>query len=143
MAPEAWEDSGTLDPAGRLPELGVGGGFPSELAGRYAKGRMWSIWPLEAPEELQKAWDVFGLGDEPGHVVVTGSEWASTPATGMGTIDPGLPMGDVVDAVVYHGNVPDSIVGADLSVLEANYGAELDRRRRLLLDAFKLLQSRR
>jgi hypothetical protein len=121
----------------------VEGGFPGELAGRYGEDRIWSIWPLEAHEEVRLARTVLGLGDEPEYVVITGSEWALTTAAGLGMMDPGLTMGDVADAVVYHGSVPDSVVPVDLSVLRAEYGEELDRRGRLLMDALKQWESRR
>ena len=84
---------------------------------------------------------MFGLGQDPEYLAMTGSRWASTPATGLGAVDIGLTMGEVTDAIVYHGNVPDSVVPANLSVLRAKYGAELERRRSLLLEAFKLWES--
>jgi hypothetical protein len=118
-------------------------GFPGELAGRYAKERMWSIWPLEQPAEVEKARTVFGLAAKPAYVVVTGTKWASTPATGMTTIEPRFTMGEVIDAVVYHGDVPDSVVRADLSILKAKYGAERERRTKLIMEAFKLSQQNR
>jgi hypothetical protein len=60
----------------------------------------------------------------------------------MATIDSGLTMGDVIDAVVYHGAVPDSVVRADLTDLKAKYGAERERRANLMRQAFELWQQR-
>jgi len=93
-------------------------------------------------EEVEKARTEFGLGSEPAYVVVTGTKRAATPARGMVTIDPDLTVGEVVDAFVYHGDVPDVIVPADLATLKKEFGAELDRRSHLILDAFKLWQQR-
>jgi len=42
---------------------------------------------------------------------------------------------DETDALVYQGNVPDRAVPADLSDLRSKYGAEMERRRRLTMDA--------
>ena len=120
----------------------IGRGFPGELAARYGKERMWSIWPMEAQEEVEKARTIFGLGPDPAYVTVSGTKWASTPASGMATIDPGLTMGEVIDALVYHGAVPDSVVRADLTDLKAKHGAERDRRANLLREAFELRQRR-
>ena len=121
----------------------LGGAFPGELADRYPGGRMWCIWPLDSAAEVEKARTELGLGAEPAYVVVTGTKWAAIPAAGMPTIDPGLAMGDVIDAVVYHGDVPDTVVSADLSTLKAKLGAELDRRTKLTLEAFELWQGKR
>jgi hypothetical protein len=120
----------------------LGGGFPGELASRYDGKRIWSIWPLEAPSELEKAHTVFGLGRDPAYVSITGTIRASVSASGMPTIDPALEMGDVIDAVVYHGEAPDSVARADLTELKAKYGAELERRATLIRQAFQLWQRR-
>ena len=46
--------------------------------------------------------------------------------------------GQLYDAIVYHGNVPDRVVSADMATFRAAMGPELDRRARLLADAVKL-----
>jgi len=38
----------------------------------------------------------------------------------------------------YHGNVPDRAVPADLSELRSKYGAEMERRRKLTMDALQI-----
>jgi hypothetical protein len=103
----------------------IGGGFPGELAAKYGQERMWCVWPL-------------GLGDQPAYLVVTGTKWAATRTRGMESIDPDLTVGEVVDAFVYHGDVPDVAVPADLSTLKEKLGAELDRRARLIPEALEL-----
>lgn len=119
----------------------VDGGIPAELEGRYDQRRVWSIRPLGSEAEVREARTHFRLGDDPEYFVTAGSRWGAMPATGPGVADGGFTMGEVADAVVYHGNVPDSVVPADLSVLRREYGAELERRRALLLEAFKLWQT--
>jgi hypothetical protein len=54
----------------------VGRGFPGELAGRYAKERMWSISAMIRKAGIEKALAALGLGAEPAYVVVGGSPWA-------------------------------------------------------------------
>ena len=119
----------------------VGGGFPGDLAGKYTAGRIWSIWPLFRTEGAQRGKEVFGLGAEPAYVVVNATPWASLPAAdflGRET----LSLGRVLDALVYHGDVPDSVVRADLTVLRAAYRSERERRSRLIQEAFRLWQRR-
>jgi hypothetical protein len=100
------------------------------------------VWPLESEAEARTARTLLGLGDEPGYVALKGSKWASIPADGLGTAGQGRTLGDATDAVVYHGDVPDSVVHADLSVLKAKYRVELERRTKLLGEAFELWRSR-
>ncbi|MGH7615145.1 MAG: hypothetical protein ACREMW_14035 [Gemmatimonadales bacterium] len=117
----------------------VGGGFPGDLAGKYPDGRMWSVWSLT--RSAQKGREVFGLGTQPAYIVVNGSKWATLPASDL--LERGrTSLGKVLDAIVYHGAMPDSVVRADLTVLNTKYGPELARRRRLIQDAFKLWQQR-
>ena len=87
---------------------------------------------------------VFGLGDQPDYVLIANSRWAQVPVDNM--LIPALSrftFGQVYDAIVYHGNVPDSVVGADVAAFKAAMGPELDRRARILADAVKLRQLRR
>jgi hypothetical protein len=51
--------------------------------------------------------------------------------------------GQVYDAIVYHGTVPDSVVEADMVAFRATMGPELDRRAKILADAVKLRQQGR
>jgi hypothetical protein len=51
--------------------------------------------------------------------------------------------GQLYDAIVYHGNVPDSVVAPDVATFRAAMGPKLDRRTKLLADAVKLRQQRR
>ena len=44
----------------------------------------------------------------------------------------------ILDAVVYHGDVPDTVVPADMAALRAKMGAELDRRSKLTAEAAKI-----
>jgi hypothetical protein len=125
--------------AGHCSKLGRG--FPGDLRGKYAVGRMWSIWPLFRTAGAQRGKEVFGLGSRPAYIVVGDTRWTSLPAIEfLGTERSTL--GEVLDALVYHGDVPDSVVRADLTVLKAKYGPELGRRSRLMQEAFRLWQRR-
>jgi hypothetical protein len=117
----------------------MGSGFPGELAGRYAKERFWSISPLIRKAAADKGRAFFGLGAEPAYVIIPGSRWASAPVENM--LTPALAkftFGQLYDAVVYHGDVPDDVVGPDMVAFRAGMGAELDRRARILSEAVKL-----
>jgi hypothetical protein len=119
----------------------IGGGFPGDLAGRYPATRMWSIWSLS--RGAASARSVFGFGSTPAYLIVNGTKWSSTPARDLlEIVPPGVVLGDVLDAIVYHGDVPDSVVRADLSALKATYGTELERRSNLMTAAFTLWQRR-
>lgn len=127
--------------AGHCNKLGTG--FPGELSGRYAKERMWSISPLIRATGAERGRAVFGLGAQPAYILVGSSRWATTPVQDM--LPPPFSrftLGQVYDAIVYHGNVPDSIVGPDMVAFRARMGPELDRRSKILADAVKLRQRR-
>jgi hypothetical protein len=116
----------------------TGGGFPGDLAGKYPAGRMWSIEPFVGETGAQEGKMLFGLGDQPAYIVINGTARATAPAADALAVKPKLTMGDVTDAVVYHGAVPDTVVHADLTELKARYGTELARRGRLMDQAFRL-----
>ena len=80
---------------------------------------------------------MFGLGADPAYIVVTESRWAATPAIPQQS---GRTFSQLLDAVVYHGDVPDSVVGPDMAAFRARMGPELDRRAKILSDAIKLRQ---
>jgi hypothetical protein len=73
---------------------------------------------------------------------VKGTQYAGMPAIDL-LGEPNVTLGDETDALVYHGNVPDRAVPADLSELKSKYGAEMERRRKLTMDALALWQKRR
>jgi hypothetical protein len=121
----------------------IGMGFPGDLVGKYPPGRMWSIEPLVGRDGPKRGRKALGLDDAPAYLVVTGTSRASIPAGPLLAVRPDLTLGEVLDAVVYHGNVPDSVVRADQTELNNAYGAELQRRRQLMNEAFQLWQQRR
>jgi hypothetical protein len=127
--------------AGHCNKMGTG--FPGELAPRYGKERLWGISPFVRAAGAAKGRGLFGLGDEPAYVLIAGSRWAETPVDDM--LTPALSrftFGQLYDAIVYHGNAPDSVVGPDMAALRAAMGSELDRRATILVDAVKLRQQR-
>lgn len=119
-------------------------GFPGQLSAHYDKERFWTISPLIRKKGAEKARGLFGLGAEPEYILVEGSRWAATPADGMliPALAP-LDVGQLYDAIVYHGDVPDSIVGPDMAAFKARMGPELDRRAKILADAIKLRQQQK
>lgn len=119
----------------------VGGGFPGDLAGRYPADRIWSIWSLSRGG-IAKGRDIFGLDSQPAYLVVHGTQSSTLNAAGLLERFERFKLGEVLDAIVYHGSVPDSVVRPDLTVLNTKYGAELQRRRRLTREAFDLRQRR-
>lgn len=114
----------------------IGRGFPGDLAGMYAPSRFWSIWSLSR-KGVQRGKDVFGLGATPTYVVVNGSRWASLPAADFLQGETST-LGAMLDAIVYHGEVPDSVVRPELPGFNSRYGSELQRRRSLIQEALKL-----
>ena len=51
--------------------------------------------------------------------------------------------GQLYDAIVYHGDVPDAVVGPDMVAFRASMGPpELDRRARILGEAATLRQQK-
>jgi hypothetical protein len=118
----------------------VGGGFPGDLADRYAAGRIWSVQPLAGTDPVAS---MLGLGDRPSYVIITGTPAASMPAGAGFGVRAGTTLGGVLDAIAYHGRVADSVSEADLSDLQARYSAEFARRGRLRTEAQQLLRQRR
>jgi len=122
----------------------VGTGFPGELGPRYGKERFWGISPFVRASGAAKGRTLFGLGDEPAYVLILGSRWSATSVEDM--LTPALrrfTFGQLYDAIVYHGSVPDRVVAPDMATFRAAMGPELDRRAKLLADAIKLRQQRR
>jgi hypothetical protein len=121
----------------------IGTGFPGELGPRYGKERLWGVSPFVRTAGAAKGRTLCGLGDAPAYVLVGGSRWSDTPVDDM--LTPNLSrftFGPLYDAIVYHGNAPDRVVGPDMAALKAAMGPELDRRAKTLLDAVKLRQQR-
>jgi len=128
--------------AGHCNKMGLG--FPGQLAPHYGMDRFWGISPFVRSAGVTKGRKVFGLGDQPDYVRIANSEWAAMPVEDM--LIPALSQftfGQLYDAVVYHGDAPDSVVGPDMAAFRAAMGPELDRRTKILADAIKLRQKGR
>jgi hypothetical protein len=123
---------------GSLHCIKVGMGFPGELMDKYP-GRMWSVSTL-AGDAAARAQKLFGLGDKPAYIVTTGTKWESHPAAGILPAYRAETIGQMGDAIAYLGLIPDVVVKADLTDLQATYGAELARRRQLMEAAETLLR---
>jgi hypothetical protein len=114
-------------------------GFPGELMDKYP-GRMWSVASMFSGAGGHNGRALFHLSDQPAYIVITGTKEASLSADGLVATRPKRTLGDMVDAFVYYGDLPDTIVESDLKALEATYGAELARRRTLMAEAQRLLK---
>lgn len=79
-----------------------GFGFPGELADKYP-GKIWAVIAFDDPNEGKR---IFGLGDFPQYVRITGTEKAGLSADKIfapGRSKSPATLGDVTDAVVYFG----------------------------------------
>jgi len=89
-----------------------GGGFPGELESKYP-GKIWAAFNFYDVDEGRR---VFGLGDEPKLIPITGTEKAKIPAGKMFFLgrynDPAI-LGDIVNAIVYYGSAKDIKVHPD------------------------------
>lgn len=83
-----------------------GMGFPGELADKYP-GRIWSVSSFYNVDEGRR---VFGLGDEPKLIPITGTEHAKLPSGKMFFLtvyNDQATLGDLFNAIIYYGNVKD------------------------------------
>ena len=118
-----------------------GMGFPGELGNEYP-GKIWSAFSFYDVEEGRR---VFGLGDEPRLIPITGTERAKIPAAKMfftGRYNDPATLGDIVNAVVYYGDAKDVVAHADKSSFDEGFRQELERRNRLSQEAAELLRRR-
>jgi uncharacterized iron-regulated protein len=89
-----------------------GGGFPGELESTYP-GKIWAASTFYDVEEGRR---VFGLGDEPKLIPVTGTESAKIPGGKMfylGRSNDPATLGDLFDAILYFGSARDTKVYPD------------------------------
>lgn len=118
-----------------------GMGFSGELEHRYP-GRMWSASSFYGPDGVAEGRRLFGLGEQPRILKIAGTEREKTPAGKM-FYNAKVTLGDLFDAIVYHGDVPDIVVPADVAQLKKKYGPEIERRRRLTQEALELWLGRK
>jgi hypothetical protein len=79
-----------------------GMGFPGELSDKYP-GRIWAATSLQNVDEGRR---IFGLGDEPKLIPITGTDKAKIPAGKMfflGRSNDQSTLGDIFNAIVYFG----------------------------------------
>jgi len=89
-----------------------GGGFPGELAGKYP-GKIWSAFSFYSEDGAREGRRLFGLGDEPKLIAISGTEKKKIPIGRMfflGMYNDPATLGDITDAIVYYGNTPDVVV---------------------------------
>ncbi len=89
-----------------------GGGFPGELGGRYP-GKIWAAFSFYDVEEGRR---IFGLGAEPRLIPISGTEQAKRPAGKMfysGRFNDTATLGDIADAIIYHGDIKDTKVSPE------------------------------
>jgi hypothetical protein len=83
-----------------------GGGFPGELEDKYP-GKIWAAFNFYQVDEGRR---VFGLGDTPSLIQITGTEKAKLPIGKMfflGRYNDPATLGDIANAIVYYGNIKD------------------------------------
>ena len=86
-----------------------GGGFPGELEDKYP-GRIWAAFNFY---DVDAGRSVFGLGDAPSLIAITGTDKAKLPAGKMfflGRYNDPATLGDITNAIVYYGNIRDAKV---------------------------------
>jgi len=79
-------------------------GFPGELKSKYP-GRIWSAFQFHS---LKAARQLFGLGDEPKLIPITGTDREKVPAAGLfdfGRANDSATLGNITNAIVYYGNL--------------------------------------
>jgi hypothetical protein len=89
-----------------------GMGFPGELESQYP-GKIWAAFNFYDVEEGRR---VFGLGDEPKLIPITGTDKAKITAGKMfftGRYNDPATLGDIANAIVYYGNAREVIVSPD------------------------------
>ncbi len=96
--------------AGHCERRGMG--FPGELRDKYPR----RIWAVSSFYDVDEARHVFGLGDEPKLILITGTEKAKIPAGKMfflGRYNDPVTLGDIFNAIVYYGSTEDVKVHPD------------------------------
>jgi hypothetical protein len=89
-------------------------GFPGELRDKYP-GRIWSVFGFYSEEGANEGRRLFGLGDEPTLVPIKGTDRAGIPIGKMfflGWYNDPATLGDIVNSIVYYGNIRDVTVPA-------------------------------
>jgi hypothetical protein len=89
-----------------------GMGFPGELESQYPR-KIWAAFNFYNVEGGRR---VFGLGDEPKLIPITGTDKAKIPAGKMfftGRYNDPATLGDIANAIVYYGNAREVIVSPD------------------------------
>ena len=86
-----------------------GGGFPGELEDKYP-GKIWAAFNFY---DVEAGRSVFGLGDAPSLIPITGTDKAKLPIGKMfflGRYNDPATLGDIANAIVYYGNIKDAKV---------------------------------
>jgi hypothetical protein len=81
-------------------------GYPGEIGDKYP-GKIWSVFQFYNVDEGRR---VFGLGDAPALIPITGTEKAKLPIGKMfflGQYNDPSTLGDMANVVVYFGNIKD------------------------------------
>jgi len=87
-----------------------GMGFPGELSEEYP-GRIWSAATFHNPDEGRR---IFGLGDEPELIQITGTNKEKLPAAGMfvpRNASDHTSLANLFDAIVYYGDMTQTKAG--------------------------------
>jgi len=117
----------------------TGMGFPGELESRYP-GRFWSVSNFYSPEGAREGRRVLGFDDRAQLIQITGTPKAALQSgrTFFLGMDERRTIGEIVDAIVYYGDVQDIVVRADTTELRKKYALEFERRNKLMREAFDI-----
>lgn len=132
--------------ARNLEGLAVFGSFHCEKTGtsfaaalhREYPGRVWSAFAFAPESGVREGAARLGLGPEPILVPITTTAFADEPAGAAffeGHAFSGATFGQLLDAAISYGNVPDTVSFVDEETLDPAFRREISRRDRLQREA--------
>jgi hypothetical protein len=123
--------------AGHCTKLGIG--FPGELGPSYP-GRIWAVYSFMHGPGEQKGLAAFNLVGKAAYVPIADTPYADMVARDffVAVRMPDTKVRSVVDAVITFGAAPDEMSVTDAGAFQAEMGAEMERRKRLMAEAKKV-----
>lgn len=109
-------------------------GFASALAPALRR-RMRSVLPLGVHPDSAAGLSRLEPGPASRFLPLAGRTWAREPARDFGFVAGGRTLGQIADALVWHGEAPDELLAPRPGELPVRWRTELDRRARLWQEA--------
>lgn len=130
----------------QLKALAIYGSFHCEKEGASAAaalhlekpGRVFSVFAFSDAQGAHEGRTRLGLGPEPALVPVTGTKHAGKKVGASffkGHTYSGARFGDLLDAVIFYGSIPNEVLNADEDALDPIFRREVARRDRLWREA--------